>query len=121
MDARSAAGVASMITTDVHDISAGEPAVGMTVILEMRQASEWIPIGRGATDGKGRTVLTDGPTVAPGTYRLTFDIAAYHRERGVAMPFFPEVKVAFIVRDADAHYHVPLLLSPFGYSIYKES
>ena len=110
-----------MITTHVLDTSVGEAAVGVTVILEMRQASEWIPVGRGNTDGKGRTTLTEGRSLAPGTYRLTFDIAAYHRERGVATPFFPEVRVAFVVRDADAHYHVPLLLSPFGYTIYRES
>ena len=108
-----------MITTHVLDTSIGEAAVGVTVILEMRQASEWVPVGRGVTDGKGRTALTEGRPPAPGTYRLTFDIAAYHRERGVT-PFFPEVKVAFIVRDADEHYHVPLLLSPFAYSVYKE-
>ena len=108
-----------MITTHVLDTTAGEAAVGVTVILEMRQASEWIPIGRGDTDGKGRTTLTDGRSLALGTYRLTFDIGAYHRERGLDMPFFPEVKVAFVVRDADEHYHVPLLLSPFGYTIYK--
>ena len=110
-----------MITTHVLDTSIGEAAVGVTVILEMRQASEWIPVGRGNTDGKGRTTLIEGRPLAPGTYRLTFDIAAYHRERGVATPFFPEVRVAFVVRDADAHYHVPLLLSPFGYTIYRES
>ena len=110
-----------MISTHVLDTSVGEPAVGVTVILEMRQASEWAPVGRGVTDSKGRTALTEGRSLAPGTYRLTFDIAAYHRERGVTKPFFPEVKVAFSVRDADEHYHVPLLLSPFGYTIYRES
>jgi 5-hydroxyisourate hydrolase len=109
-----------MITTHVLDTSVGGAAVGITVILEMRQASEWMPIGRGVTDGKGRTTLTEGGSLAPGTYRLTFDIAAYHRERGVTTPFFPEVKVAFIVRDADERYHVQLLLSPFAYTIYRE-
>jgi 5-hydroxyisourate hydrolase len=110
-----------MITTHVVDTSVGEAAAGVTVILEMRQASEWIPIDRGTTDSKGRMTLTEGRSLAPGTYRLTFDIAAYHRERGVAKPFFPEVRVAFIVRDANEHYHVPLLMSPFGYTIYRES
>ena len=110
-----------MITTHVLDTSIGEAAVGVTVILELRQASEWVPVGRGMTDGKGRTTLTEGRTLALGTYRLTFDIATYHRGRGITTPFFPEVKVAFIVRDADEHYHIPLLLSPFGYSVCKES
>jgi 5-hydroxyisourate hydrolase len=110
-----------MISTHVLDTSVGEAAVGVTVILEMRQASEWVPVGRGMTDGKGRSTLTEGRQLALGTYRLTFDIAAYHRERGVATPFFPEVKVAFIVRDPDEQYHIPLLLSPFGYTLCKES
>jgi 5-hydroxyisourate hydrolase len=108
-----------MISTLVIDSTAGQAAVGVTVILQLRQASEWVPVGRGVTDGKGRATLTEGK-LALGTYRLTFDIAAYHREHGIEIPFFPEVKVAFIVRDADEHYHVPLLLSPFGYTIYKE-
>ena len=63
-----------MITTHVLDTARGGPAVGVTVILEMRQASEWSPIGRGTTDESGRvTSLTDDSELAPGTYRLTFD------------------------------------------------
>ena len=108
-----------MITTHVLDIARGEPAEGITVILERRQASEWTPIGRGTTDTKGRvTTLTDGP-LAPGTYRLTFDIGAYHRELGLTVSFFPEVKITFNVRDPDEHFHLPLLLSPYGYSTYR--
>jgi 5-hydroxyisourate hydrolase len=92
----------------------------MTVILEMRQSSTWVPIGRGTTDSKGRvTTLTEGLAVLPGTYRLTFDIGSYHREQGITVPFFPEVKIAFNIRDTDDHFHVPLLLSPFGYSTYR--
>jgi 5-hydroxyisourate hydrolase len=108
-----------MITTHVLDIARGEPAHGITVILELRQASEWTPIGRGTTDEKGRiNTLTDGP-VSPGTYRLTFDIGTFHREQGLSVPFFPEVKIAFTVRDPDEHFHLPLLLSPFGYTTYR--
>jgi 5-hydroxyisourate hydrolase len=108
-----------MITTHVLDIARGTPAEGLTVILELRQASEWTPIGRGNTDGKGRVdTLTEGP-LSPGTYRLTFDIGAYHREVGLAVAFFPEVKITFNVRDPDEHFHLPLLLSPYGYSTYR--
>jgi 5-hydroxyisourate hydrolase len=109
-----------MITTHVTDTAQGVAAEGMTVILEMRQSSAWVPIGRGTTDSKGRvTTLTEGLTVLPGTYRLTFDIGSYHREQGLTVPFFPEVKIAFNIRDTDNHYHLPLLLSPFGYSTYR--
>jgi 5-hydroxyisourate hydrolase len=109
-----------MITTHVLDVSRGEPAMGMTVILELRQASEWTPIGRGTTDVKGRvTTLTEGLPLAPGTYRLTFDTGAYHRDQGINAPFFPEVKIVFSVLDTTDHYHVPLLVSPYGYSTYR--
>ena len=109
-----------MITTHILDTAIGAPATGVTVILEMRQASEWIPIGRGATDEHGRLMtLTDDRPLAPGTYRLTFDTGAYHRDHGHATPFFPEVKITFNVRDTDEQFHVPLLISPFGYSTYR--
>jgi 5-hydroxyisourate hydrolase len=65
--------------------------------------------------------LTTGRPLAPGTYRLTFDIGSFHREQGVTVPFFPEVKITFNVRDPDEHYHLPLLISPFGYSTYRGS
>ena len=108
-----------MITTHVLDIARGAPAEGMTVILELRQASEWTPISRGTTDGKGRVdTLTEGK-LSPGIYRLTFDVGAYQREFGMSVAFFPEVKITFNVRDPDEHYHLPLLLSPFGYSTYR--
>ncbi len=109
-----------MITTHVLDITRGAPAEGIAVLLELRQASGWVPIGRGTTDEKGRvtSTLTEGP-VAPGTYRLTFDIGTYHRTWGVTVPFFPDVRITFNVRDTDEHFHLPLLLSPFGYSTYR--
>ena len=57
--------------------------------------------------------------LSPGTYRLTFDTGAYHRDHGISVPFFPEVSVMFNVRDTSDHYHVPLLVSPYGYSTYR--
>jgi 5-hydroxyisourate hydrolase len=111
-----------MITTHVLDLGLGAPAGGITVILELRQQSEWTPVGRGVTDDHGRLVtLTDNFTIVPGTYRLAFDIATYHRNQGFTTPFFPEAKITFSVRDTDDHYHVPLVLSPFGYSTYRGS
>lgn len=108
-----------MITTHVLDTARGCPAVGVTVILELRQASEWTPVGRGTTDAKGRvTTLTQGP-LAPGSYRLTFDVGAYQRDQGMTVSFFSEVRIAFNVRDTDEDYHIPLLLNPFGYTTYR--
>jgi len=113
-------GARHMITTHVLDTARGGPAVGITVILEFRHHSEWSPIGRGATDESGRvTSLTTDKELVPGTYRLTFDTGTYLRDQGISMPFFPEAKITFYVHDPDEHYHVPLLLSPFGYSTYR--
>jgi len=109
-----------MITTHVLDTSRGGPAAGVEVILEVRQANGWSPIGRGSTDANGRlTTLMGVRPVSTGTYRLTFMTAAYHRDHGISHPFFPDVKVSFTIVDAASHYHVPLLLSPFGYSTYR--
>jgi 5-hydroxyisourate hydrolase len=109
-----------MITTHVLDIARGTPASGVTVILQMRGQHDWTPVGRGTTDAAGRlNSLTADHAVEPGTYQLTFDLGDYHREQGVDEPFFPEAKVTFIVSDGSLHYHVPLVISPFGYSTYR--
>jgi 5-hydroxyisourate hydrolase len=106
-----------MITTHVLDTSRGVPAAGLAVVLECRLAAGWVTIGGRTTDAQGRVASFADTSLAPGTYRLTFDTGAYHRGIGVS-PFFPEVVVTFEV-GSDAHHHVPLLLSPFGYSTYR--
>lgn len=109
-----------MITTHVLDIAQGGPAVDVAVILEIRHADDWTPVARASTDAKGRAMtLTEGRAIAPGTYRLTFDLGAYQRAHGMAAPFFPEAKITFSVRDPAEHYHVPLVVSPYGYSTYR--
>jgi 5-hydroxyisourate hydrolase len=112
-----------MITTHVLDVARGRPAGGITVILEMRHQSEWIPVGRGSTDDHGRlmNLTPEGYPLLLGIYRLTFDTGTYHRAQGIASPFFPEVKIFFNVDGAGGHFHLPLLLSPYGYSTYRGS
>lgn len=113
----------SAITTHVLDTARGRPAAGVPIVLEVfGPRDEWQEIGRGVTDADGRlkTLLSDTQPLTAGTYRLVFDTQAYfesQRTRG----FYPEVTVAFEVADGEAHYHVPLLLSPFGYSTYRGS
>src|SRR4051794_11480287 len=108
-----------MITTHVLDTSKGGPAAGVSVILEMRLGSEWSPVARGSTDDNGRLATwTKGHVTASGVYRLTFDTGAYYRGQGISVPFFPEATVTFNVRDASEHHHLPLLLSPYGYTTY---
>ena len=110
----------SGITTHVLDTSRGVPAEGVSVRLERRQEDGWWPVGAGRTDADGRARdLAPGDSVA-GTYRLTFETAEYFASRGVE-GFYPVVEVVFEVRDPSRHHHVPLLLSPFGYSTYRGS
>lgn len=111
----------SAITTHVLDIARGRPAAGLTVVLDMRVADgRWQEVGRGATDGDGRlrTLMEPSATLLPGIYRLVFDAGAYFRSEG-NRAFYPEVVVTFEAVAGEAHYHVPLLLSPFGYSTYR--
>lgn len=110
------------ITTHVLDTSSGRPASGVPVALELAAAAgKWRILGRATTDGGGRVAdLLHGESLLIGTYRLSFDTAAYFAARQVR-GFYPEVHVIFEVRDVDEHYHVPLLLSPHGYSTYKGS
>jgi 5-hydroxyisourate hydrolase len=112
----------SSITTHVLDTAAGRPAAGVGVTLELQSDQGWQELGRGATDGDGRlrTLLPADFTFAPGVYRLTFDVGAYFAAQHVAS-FYPSVSISFVVRDAAEHYHVPLLLSPYGYSTYRGS
>jgi 5-hydroxyisourate hydrolase len=106
-----------MITTHVLDTAAGKPASGMSVVLSVHREGNWLRVASGHTDGQGRlTKWTDGIEIEPGVYRLTFDTATYHRD---VQSFFPEVQVIFKLREAGEHVHVPLLISPFGYTTYR--
>ena len=110
----------SSITTHVLDTARGCPAQGIAVFLERQQANAaWTELGRGRTNADGRlaSLLASG-SLTPGTYRLRFATGDYFAASHVR-GFFPEVLIAFQVEDASGHYHVPLLLSPFGYSTYR--
>ena len=98
------------ITTHVLDTAKGSPAAGVPLVLTRGRDV----IFAGVTDGDGRARLLD--RAVAGTYRLTFDTGAYNPDG-----FFPEAVIVFRVEDEQQHYHVPLLLSPFGYSTYRGS
>jgi len=112
----------SRITTHVLDTARGRPAAGVPVHLERISAGGAELLGRGTTDGDGRLRDLVGldSSLAVGTYRLVFDTAAYFRSQDV-QGFYPVVTIDFDVREPSQHYHVPLLLSPFGYSTYRGS
>jgi 5-hydroxyisourate hydrolase len=112
----------SGITTHVLDTARGRPAAGVPVTLEARGEGGWRVVGRGRTDADGRLreLLPADSALGEGGYRLTFDAGAYFAAQG-AEGFYTEVVVSFVVRDPASHYHVPLLLSPYGYTTYRGS
>lgn len=113
----------SAITTHILDISTGRPAAGVPVTLEFKSQSKgWESAGAGETDADGRVadLLDKKQVFLPGHYRITFDTGIYFAGHEIEA-FYPQVTVMFTVRDANQHYHVPLLLSPFGYSTYRGS
>ncbi len=113
----------SGITTHVLDTARGRPAAGVAITLEVRgDDGRWSLVGRGATDADGRlrTLVPAGVAVEARTYRITFDTGAYFDALGVES-FYPEASVMFAVRAPTEHHHVPLLLSPFGYSTCRGS
>ena len=112
----------SAITTHILDVSTGFPARGVPVTLERQISDDWELIGKGVTDDDGRLrdLLAAETALQTGNYRLTFETGAYFKEQQTE-GFYPQVTVAFIVRNTAQHYHVPLLLSPFGYSTYRGS
>jgi 5-hydroxyisourate hydrolase len=110
----------SYITTHVLDTSEGRPASGLGVRLERREGSDWREVGRGETDGDGRLRTLAPSSPAPGVYRLTFDTGAYFASQQ-RPAFYPLVTITFDTIAGQDHYHVPLLLAPFGYSTYRGS
>jgi 5-hydroxyisourate hydrolase len=113
----------SPITTHVLDTSRGTPAVALKAILEVSTGSkEWKELGRGETNTDGRIAdfLRPGAGLEAGIYRITFLTGPYFRSTGVE-GFYPSVVIQFEVKDPQSQYHVPLLLSPYGYSTYRGS
>jgi len=110
-----------MITTHVLDLAAGKPGRGIAIELERAEHNVWHLVGGGVTDDDGRlrTLTPQGP-VAEGTYRIRFQTGPYFHARQQDA-FFPVVEIQFAVADGTQHYHVPLLLSPFGFSTYRGS
>lgn len=110
----------SGLTTHVLDTARGVPAAGLAVRLEREQAEGWTVVAEAATDADGRAAPLPDGALRAGRHRLVFATGPYFDRNGL-VGFYPEVRVDFEVRDADRHHHVPLLLSPFGYSTYRGS
>jgi 5-hydroxyisourate hydrolase len=110
----------STISTHVLDTARGIPAEGMTVRLERREGDGWLTLFEGVTNADGRVTDLAPNGIALGVHRMTFETGAYHEGLGLD-GFYPEVRVCFVIAAADEHFHVPLLISPFGYSTYRGS
>jgi 5-hydroxyisourate hydrolase len=113
----------SGITTHVLDLARGAPAAGMGVTLEVEVPGRgWVTLAERVTDtdGRVRDLVAPGSAFDAGRYRLTFATGAWFEARGEAS-FHPQATVDFRVSDPSSHHHVPLLLSPYGYSTYRGS
>ena len=111
------------ITTHVLDTSRGMPAANVAIVLEILAAPDkWEAVATASTnsDGRAPNLVPKHHVLAAGIYRLTFDTATYFTAQQVES-FYPQVEIRFILKDPAQHHHVPLLLSPFGYSTYRGS
>jgi 5-hydroxyisourate hydrolase len=111
----------SQLTTHILDTTKGRPAAGVTIVLYEPAGDNWREIARGATNADGRIpdLLPQDKILATSVYKLKFLTQEYFERDGTAH-FYPFVEICFTVAD-DSHYHVPLLLNPFGYSTYRGS
>ena len=114
------------LTTHVLDTAAGRPASGLIIELWAQREGQWCQLRQVQTNDDGRVdgPILQGEELIAGQYELRFHAGAYHQTIGVAQtspPFLDVVPVRFGIADADSHYHVPLLLSPYGYSTYRGS
>jgi 5-hydroxyisourate hydrolase len=114
------------LTTHVLDVSAGIPAAGMRIELRESASSDTRALAdvRTNSDGRCPRALLEGAGFRAGRYALTFHVAEYFKARGVALPdppFLDRVVIEFGIADATSHYHVPLLVTPWGYSTYRGS
>lgn len=111
-----------MITLSTHvlDTALGRPAAGVPLRLERQTPDGWTLLGQATTNADGRARELSPAPLTAGVYRLTFDTGRYFCDSG-QRGFYPEVPVLFEVQEGAGHYHVPLLISPWGYSTYRGS
>ncbi|MBK0098872.1 hydroxyisourate hydrolase [Erwinia sp. S63] len=115
-----AAEMKNPLSVHVLNLQTGVPTAGIEVELDRKQGEEWIRLSQGTTDGQGRiTALYPSDQKAQtGVYRVIFKTGDFYKKN--AQPtFFPEIPVMFSVTSTDQHYHIPLLLSQYGYSTYR--
>lgn len=112
----------SPLSTHVLNTTTGKPASGVKVMLQRQAGQGWEELKRGETDGRGRIsdLSVAGEALPTGSYRLIFETGEYFKTQGTST-FFPRVEIVFVIEKTDEHYHIPLLISPYGYSTYRGS
>lgn len=112
----------TQITSHILDTSVGKPAAGVLITLLQQSGDNWLMLGSAATDDDGRVADFTGTddALTAGIYKLTFYLSDYYAKQAQES-FYPYVDVAFEISGDGQHYHVPLLLNPYGYSTYRGS
>ena len=112
----------SQITTHVLDTAIGKPAEGINLSLSQLVNGEWKQLGKGTTNTDGRVadLLADDQVLDAGRYKVIFTTEGYFQKQQVEA-FYPYAEIVFDIEGDGQHYHIPLLLSPFGYSTYRGS
>jgi len=115
-----AAAAANPLSVHVLDLQSGQPTEGIRVTLEQRSGEQWRALANGVTNPQGRiaALYPDEKTIAAGDYRIVFETGEHYAKQG-KQTFFPRIPVEFKVDAPAQHYHIPLLLSPYGYSTYR--
>lgn len=115
-----AAAANNPLSVHILDLQSGQPTAGVAVTLEQRDGQQWRALSKGVTDAQGRVraLYPAGKTLASGAYRIVFKTGEHYAK--LRQPtFFDQIPVEFKVEDTAQHYHIPLLLSPYGYSTYR--
>lgn len=110
------------LSVHVLNLENGLPSAGVSVTLEEHVGDQWQSLSQGVTNQQGRIseLFPANRSIKPGEYRVVFKTGDYYKKAN-RETFFPEVPVIFRVKQADQHYHIPLLLSPYGFSTYRGS
>lgn len=112
----------STLSTHVLDTAMGKPAHGVDITLERQSGNDWSRVGGGVTndDGRVKDLLAAGESMTAGVYRLRFAVESYFQSTE-RESFYPYADVVFRIADGEEHYHVPLLISGWGFSTYRGS
>ena len=113
----------NLLSVHILNQQTGKPAPNVEVTLEKKQSSNWVLLNSGKTDNDGRikAIWPDNSTSpSTGDYRVVFKTGDYFKNQGKES-FFPEIPVEFLIDNVNEHYHIPLLLSQYGYSTYRGS